>query len=124
MALEEVVGAIVMEVDGQEVEIVDFNVTKNTGTKPVKTMNRKRRVKSFSRGIATFDIKATVVVPLTGDLDWINIEGSKITISPVAEGGQRKSYTDVYCSEVGEQYTIDNEARRDLTLFAGDEVIE
>jgi hypothetical protein len=54
----------------------------------------------------------------------MSIEGAKLTIYPVAEGGQRVSYTDVYCSEIGEQYTVDNEARRDLTLFASDEVIE
>ena len=40
MALEEYVGAIVMEVDGQEIEVTDLKVDTNTGRKLVKTMNR------------------------------------------------------------------------------------
>lgn len=123
MALEEFAGAVILEVDGKEVECVDIQVTASTGTKPVKTMNRKRRVKGFARGIATYDLRVTVVIPLSGDLDWENLEGAKISIYPVA-GGKRTSYVDVYTSEVGETYNVDNEARRDLQMFAGDKVVE
>lgn len=119
MALEEYVGAVVMEVDGREIDVADIQVTENTGFIPVKTMNRTRRVKGFARGIAEYGLRVTVVIPFSGDLDWASIEGAKITIYPAAPGGPRTSYLDCYVQEVGEQYTTDSEARRDLTMFAG-----
>ncbi|HZZ04641.1 phage tail protein [Paraburkholderia sp.] len=125
MALEEYVGAIVLEVDGVEAEVVTLSVTKQTGKKPVKTMNRRGKVKGFARGIATYELKVTVVIPLGGDsIDWDNIEGGKITQFPVAPGGQRISYPDCVTIDSSEQYTADNEARKDLTLFSTDEVKE
>ena len=47
MALEEVKGAIIAEVNGREFDVVDLSVTERTGTKAVKTMNRNRRVTSL-----------------------------------------------------------------------------
>ncbi len=125
MALEEYVGAIVLEVDSVEAEVVSMTVNKTTGKKPVKTMNRTGRVKGFSRGIATYEIKLTLVIPLNGDsIDWDNIEGGKLTQFPTSPGGQRISYTDCVAIDSSEQYTVDNEARKDLTLFATNEVKE
>ena len=40
MALEEYVGAVVVEVDGREIEAFSCSPSANTGRKPVKTMNR------------------------------------------------------------------------------------
>lgn len=124
MALEEYVGAIVMEVDGQEIEVVDVGTTSTTGIRPVKTMNRSMRVKGFSRGIAEFSLRVTVVIPLTGDRDWEAIQGAKITLFPATQGGQRVSYLDCYTVDVGEQYNVDNEARRDLNMFAARKEVE
>ncbi|EHT5775721.1 phage tail protein, partial [Salmonella enterica] len=53
MAIEEYVGSIVMEIDGREVEITDLSPAHETGRKLVKTMNRSRRAKGITRGIAT-----------------------------------------------------------------------
>ena len=50
MALEEYAGQVILEVDGQEIEVTSFNVSENTGRKPVKTMNRTGRAKGFARG--------------------------------------------------------------------------
>ena len=125
MALEEYVGAIVMEVDSQEVEVVSVSPDVDTGTKPVVTMNRSARIKGFSRGVRKYNLKVTVVIPLAGDpIDWENIQGSKITIFPVSPGGQRTTYQDCCTITVSDQYTADNEARRDLTMFASDKVNE
>lgn len=118
MALEEFVGAIVMEIDGREVEITSLDVKDNTGRKPVKTMNRTGRIRGFTRGIAQFDLKVTAVVPSVGSpVDWSNIEGAKITQEPLA-GGQRVSYLDCFTVDVGEQYSVDNEARVDINMHA------
>lgn len=124
MALEEFAGAIVLEVDGQEVEIIDLNVTTKTGRKLVKTMNRTGKAKGFSKGVAEHDITVTAVIPLTGDLDWDNIEGAKLTIYPIDPAGKRTSYRDCFVTEVGDKYSVDNEARRDVKLNALSKVEE
>ncbi|KUY78048.1 MULTISPECIES: hypothetical protein [unclassified Burkholderia] len=119
MALEEYVGAIVLEVDGQEAEVVTFSVTSKTGKKPVKTMNRTGRVKGFARGVEEHELKVTVVIPLGGDeIDWWNMEGGKLTQFPVSPSGQRVSYYDCVTLDMGDQYSVENEARRDLTIFS------
>ncbi|WP_024302222.1 hypothetical protein [Pseudogulbenkiania sp. MAI-1] len=116
MALEEYAGAIVLEVDGQEVEVIDVNVTSKTGRKKVKTMNRTGRAKGFARGIEEHDLSLTVAIPLSGDLDWAAIEGAKLTLYPASQGGARESYLDCYTVEVGSKYSVDNEARRDIKM--------
>ncbi|RMC99879.1 phage tail protein [Aquitalea palustris] len=116
--LEEYAGAIVLEVNGQEVEVIDLSVTGKTGRKLVKTMNKTGRAKGFAKGIAEFDLAATVAIPLSGDLDWDGIEGEKLTIYPLSPGGKRTSYLDCFSTEVGEKYSVDNEARRDIKLQA------
>jgi len=124
MALEEYLGSIVMEIDGQEIEIESLDVTSKTGRKLVKTMNKTGRAKGFSRGIAEIDLKVTAVIPATGDIDWAGIEGAKITIYPLTASGQRTTYQDCFTLEVGEKYTLDSEAKRDLTMAALREVKE
>ncbi|EHD21555.1 MULTISPECIES: hypothetical protein [Brenneria] len=119
MALEEYVGAIVLEVDGQEIECTDLKEDTNTGRKLVKTMNRTGRSKGFSRGIAEYQVTVSVVIPLSGDLDWEGMEGVKITQYPVSgSGGKRVSFLDCFSTQVGAQYTVDNEAKRDITFNA------
>lgn len=124
MALQEYLGSIVMEVDGHEVEIESLDVTHKTGRKLVKTMNKTGRAKGFSKGIGEFDLKVTAVIPLAGDLDWGGIEGAKISIYPLSPGGKRTSYLDCFTLDVGKKYTVDGEAKQDLTMSALREVIE
>lgn len=118
MALEEYAGSIVLEVDGREVDVESLDETNRTGRKLVKTMNKTGRAKGFSRGIAEYELKATVVIPLTGDLDWEDIEGAKLTIYPLTSSESRTTYQDVFVTEVGNKYTVDGEAKRDITLQA------
>ncbi|WP_124538133.1 phage tail protein, partial [Morganella morganii] len=117
--LEEYAGAIVLEIDGREVEVTDMDVQEVTGRKLVKTMNKTGRAKGFMRGIATYELSISVVIPLNGDMDWGAIEGSKLTQYPLSgSGGKRISYLDCFVTEVGEKYSTDNEAKRDLKLNA------
>lgn len=116
--LEEYAGAIVLEVDGKEMEVVDLNVTTKTGRKLVKTMNKTGRAKGFAKGIAEYELSVTVVIPLTGDIDWDAIEGAKLVIYPASAGGKRESYRDCFTLETGEKYSVDNEARRDIKMAA------
>jgi len=124
MALEEYTGIVILEVDSQEIEITSYSVTEKTGRKAVKTMNRALRVKGFARGIVTYEVSVTAVIPLTGDIDWAAIEGAKMTIYPPDPGGKRTSYLDCFSEEVGDKYTVDNEAVRDIKLTAVRKVTE
>lgn len=118
MALQEFVGAIVMEVDGREIEIVSISPSVNTGRKLVRTMNRSGNAAGFARGVSTYELRVTAVIPKNGEvIDWENIEGAKITVEPVA-GGQRVSYLDCFSTQVGRQYETDNEARIDIQMNA------
>ncbi|MGC4076288.1 MAG: phage tail protein [Rubrivivax sp.] len=118
MALQEFVGAIVMEVDGREIEVVSVNPTVSTGRRLVRTMNRSGNAAGFSRGVTNYDLRVTAVVPRDGEpLDWENIEGAKITLAPIA-GGKRVSYLDCFSTQVGRQYEVDNEARVDIQMNA------
>lgn len=118
MALDEYIGCIVLEVDGQEIDVVAVDPTERTGRKLVKTMNAEGRAKGFARGVAEFDLKVTVAIPAEGDMDWAAIEGAKLTIYPQSGGGTRTSYLDCFTVEVGERYQVDNEAVRDISMAA------
>jgi hypothetical protein len=123
MALKEYQGVIVMEVDGQEVDIESLDVTEKLGRKVVKTMNKTGRANGFTKGISDIELKVAAVIPMTGDLDWANIVGAKITIYPVG-GGQRTSYLDCFTTDVGQQYKTDGEAKQNLTMVATRKVQE
>ncbi|HBE9179122.1 TPA: phage tail protein [Serratia fonticola] len=119
MALEEYIGSIILEMDGQEIEVTDLKEDVTTGRKLVKTMNKTGRAKGFSRGIAEYQLTISVVVPLSGDLNWEGMEGAKITQYPLSgSGGKRVSFLDCFSTQVGASYTVDNEAKRDITVSA------
>lgn len=118
MAIEEYVGSIVLEIDSQEIEITDLDVQTVTGRKLVKTMNKTGKAKGFSRGIATYELSVSAVIPDTDAPDWENLEGVKVTIYPLNNSEKRTSYLDCFTTEVGEKYTVDNEAKIDIKLAA------
>jgi len=118
MALKEYLGAIVMEIDGQEVEIESLNEAHKTGRKRVKTMNKTGRSPGFAKGVEEIDLQISAVIPLEGDIDWAKIQGAKIVIYPVSEGGKREVFYDCFTVDVGAKYTTDNEAMRDLSMVA------
>jgi hypothetical protein len=125
MALEEYVGAIILELDGREIEIQSLSPRINTGRRPVKTMNRKGKTSGFTRGTRSYDLSVTAVIPITGEpVDWENIEGAKITIQPTG-GGKRTSYLDCFTVDVGESYTVDGgEAHQNISMVACDKITE
>ncbi|HBC0038454.1 TPA: phage tail protein [Salmonella enterica] len=118
MAIEEYIGSIVLEIDSQEIEITDLDVQINTGRKLVKTMNKTGRAKGFARGIATYELSVSAVIPDTNEPDWENLEGVKISMYPLNNSGKRTSFLDCFTTEVGEKYTVDNEAKIDIKLAA------
>ena len=116
MALEEYVGSIVLYVDGQEIEVTDIRPQTTTGRKLVKTMNRTGRAKGYSKGIAEHSLQITVVIPKNvAQPDWDEMVGAKLTTMDM-DGNPLYSYLDCFTTQTGEQYSVDNEARRDITV--------
>lgn len=124
MASKEYVGIIVMELDGQEIEIESLDVTEKLNRKLVKTMNRDARARGFASGVSEIDLKVEAVIPKSGEPDWAAITNAKITIYPQSGGGKRESFIDCFTVEVGSKYTLDKEAMRSLTMNALRKVVE
>ena len=121
MALNEYVGAVVLEVDGMEVECVSYSARENTGMLPVKTMNRARRIAGYCVGVRTFELSVTVPIPVNGsEIDWSSMTGAKLVIYPISGNGRRVAYTDCFTQDVSDAYESEGEAKRDLTLIAVD----
>lgn len=118
MALQEFVGAVSLEVDSKEYEVTSLNIQTTTGRKLVKTMNKAMRAKGFSRGITSYELSISAVIPVgSAPLDWANIEGAKLTVQPVG-GGPRYSYIDCFSLDAGEKYQVEGEAVIDVKLVA------
>lgn len=118
MALEDYVGSIVLEVDGQEIDIESVSETVATGRKVVKTMNSTGRPKGSAKGMADYGLRVTAPIPLKGEIDWENVVGAKITIYPLDATEKRESYLDCFTTEVGSSYQVDGESKRDITMTA------
>lgn len=122
MAIE-YVGSIVLDINSVEVEVTDFNPRETTGKKLVKTMNSAGRAKGYTQGIATWELTLTAVVPKNTGINWAQVSGAKLIQTPLGSG-KRTTYQDVFVTEVGEQYTVDNEARINITAFALNKIEE
>ncbi len=121
----EYIGSVTLYLDAAEVEITKIDVKDSTGRKPVKTMNRSRRTKGFTRGVGQYDITATAVMPTDGTaINWGSIEDAKISLVPDVTGAKPTSYLGFCVTEVGESYTVDNEMVIDITGFAIRKVLE
>ncbi|PJG86217.1 phage tail protein [Conservatibacter flavescens] len=123
--MAEYVGAIVLEVDGVEVEVTKCDPKVSTGRKGVKTLNRTGRMRGFIQGIAEYTLSITAVKPKDGaKIDWDNITNAKVTFYPLGDDGSRTTYQGCFTTEVGESYTVDNEAVIDIQMGALNKVVE
>lgn len=112
-------GAIIMEVNGRDIEIVSLKPQTTTGRKPVKTMNRQGRVMGYADGVTEHKLSLTAAIPIDGtEIDWDNITRAKITIYPINKEERRVSYLDCFTTECSEQYEADNEAKIDIEMIA------
>lgn len=112
-------GAVIMEVNGRDIEIISIKPQTTTGRKPVKTMNRQGRVMGFADGITEHKLSLTAAIPIDGtEMDWANITKAKITIYPINKEERRVSYLDCFTTECSEQYEADNEAKIDIEMIA------
>ncbi|MDG6895039.1 phage tail protein [Volucribacter amazonae] len=123
--MEKYAGSVVLEVDGKEIEVTDLSVTKQTGRKLVKTMNSQGIAKGFAQGIAVWELSLTAAMPIDGsEIDWAEISDAKVTIYPLNQEEKRTSYLGCFTTQVGEKYTVDNEAVIDIQMNALKEIKE
>lgn len=124
MALEEFVGAVVLEVDGREIDCTSLSVQESTGRRGVRTMNRTGRLSGYTEGVSAFELTLTVVIPKDGDEpQWGTIKGAKVTRELISGGG-RFSYLDCFTTGVGTTFEVDGEARKTINMMASREVKE
>lgn len=120
---KEYVGTIVLEVDGQEIDVASVSANHETLRKVVKTMNRTGRAKGFAKTTRGYSLKVTAVVPKINPPNWDDIEDAKISIES-EDGAFRESYLGCGVMSVGKQYDMENESRIDIEMFALDYVRE
>lgn len=119
----QLVGAIVLTVNGREFDCASVTPEHQVGRKLVSTMNSKRRANKQVRLTASISLSFDVYIPETGDFDWASIEDANLTIESV-DGGHRTTYTGVGVISVGEKFTDGSEAMRSITGYATDKVEE
>lgn len=121
---EEAVGTIVYSVNGQDYDCISCEAQHQTGRKPVPTMNRQQRIKFVASGLKIWTLAVVVVIPDGKDtIDWKNITDARISIeSPT--GNHRTTYIDCSATEVSASYSVEGETRRNLSMFALDELEE
>lgn len=112
------VGAIVMDLNGTDVEVASVDHQYTTGRTVVKTMNRSGRAAGTSKGIADHTLRLSVPIPKTGEPNWAAVLDAKITMEPGDGGGQRETWTGVFLISIGSKYQVEGEAMRDLEMGA------
>lgn len=123
MAAEEVVGTIVLIIDGTEYDCVSCNAQETTGIRPVPTMNRKMRTKYVAKGVKGYTLSIETVIPLAGSIDWSSVEDSRLTMES-EDGSFRETYLDCFPQEIGTSSNVDGNAGRSISLFALDKIVE
>lgn len=111
-------GEVVLEINGQEVDVVSFDDTVNTGRKPVKTMNRTGRPKGSVTGAESIEMKITAPAPATGEFNWRTMKDARIVMYPVGNPAKRTQFEGCNVTSVGSKYQLEGEAVRDISLYA------
>lgn len=121
---EDAVGSIVMSFNGLDYDVSRLGTSITTGNRPIATMNRQQRVKYKSRGITTYELTATVVIPDGKDtVQWLQVDDARISIESPS-GNYRETFIDCNVSSVGATYDLNGETVRELQLFCLDYIDE
>ncbi|WP_339429505.1 phage tail protein [Pseudomonas taetrolens] len=112
------VGAIVMDLNGTDIEVASVDHQFTTGRVVVKTMNRTGQAAGTAKGIADHTLRVSVPIPKTSEPNWSAVLDAKITMEPGDGGGQRETWTGVFLISIGSKYQVEGEAMRDLEMGA------
>ncbi|EKU67605.1 hypothetical protein BFR69_00700 [Acinetobacter pittii] len=121
---EDAVGSIVMSFNGLDYDVSRLGTSITTGNRPIATMNRQQRVKYKSKGITTYELTATVVIPDGKDtVQWLQVDDARISIESPS-GNYRETFIDCNVTSVGATYDLNGETVRELQLFCLDYIDE
>lgn len=121
---EAAVGSIVMSFNGLDYDVSRLGTSITTGNRPIATMNRQQRVKYKSKGITTYELTATVVIPDGKDtMQWLQVDDARISIESPS-GNYRETFIDCNVTSVGATYDLNGETVRELQLFCLDYIDE
>ncbi|KCX99163.1 hypothetical protein C6378_02355 [Acinetobacter pittii] len=121
---EAAVGSIVMSFNGLDYDVSRLGTSITTGNRPIATMNRQQRVKYKARGITTYELTATVVIPDGKDtVQWLQVDDARISIESPS-GNYRETFIDCNVTSVGATYDLNGETVRELQLFCLDYIDE
>ncbi|EPH7255953.1 hypothetical protein ACWKA7_001571 [Acinetobacter baumannii] len=121
---EDAVGSIVMSFNGLDYDVSRLGTSITTGNRPIATMNRQQRVKYKSKGITTYELTATVVIPDGKDtVQWLKVDDARISIESPS-GNYRETFLDCNVTSVGATYDLNGETVRELQLFCLDYIDE
>ncbi|MDO7521166.1 hypothetical protein V8P49_06780 [Acinetobacter baumannii] len=121
---EDAVGSIVMSFNGLDYDVSRLGTSITTGNRPIATMNRQQRVKYKARGITTYELTATVVIPDGKDtVQWLQVDDARISIESPS-GNYRETFIDCNVTSVGATYDLNGETVRELQLFCLDYIDE
>ncbi len=123
MADEEIVGSIVLSVNGRDVDCASFSPKHEAGRKLVPSMNRTGRARLSTKTTKSTMMSVEVFIFENDDIDWGSIGDGTITIEAY-EGSKRETYTGCGVTNVSEQYGDGSEAKRSLEMFAKDVIKE
>lgn len=118
----ELVGTIVLNVDGTEYDCASISVTETAGRKLVATMNSKGRANKSARTLASGKLQIDVYVDEDDARDWSKLEDATVTVNSL-EGGYRETYSGVGVETVGKRFGGE-EATQQLDCFYKDYVLE
>ena len=125
-----------IEIEGRPIAyVVDWSDDSDMDAEAVKTMNRANRALGVRRGQPSWDLSATVVVPVTGEYNWDRALNNGTELSVVVQEaragdrapsslGRRYRYDRCTITEVGSTGNTSGEIQRTISLIALDKVEE
>lgn len=114
------VGRIILTINGlPRATAKSVNPRTRTNRKAIIGMSPTGLPIGTVEGTPEFSIEAEFYIPKIGlDVDWDNLSGAVLTVSPRDGIGPTTLYTGVFCEEVGETYSENDAAVRRVTLGA------
>lgn len=119
----QLVGTIVLTVNGREFDCASVSPEHQAGRKLVATMNRRGVASKQARLTQSHSLSVDVFIDETGDFDWSTVEDARLTIESL-DGGFRTTYTGVGVTQVGDKFGEGSEATRSLQAYATDKNVE
>ena len=105
-------------------DVVSIDVTYTHNSKPVKTMNRRRRSRGFQTNTPEYSADLESAVQLVNpEIDWIDLQQTKeffLMGWREGAGGVRRQMVDCQVDDCSDAFSEEGEMRRRVTVMALD----